>query len=151
MLGALTCLQVDVGDIVGSAFRNGYILILCIEEVYTVDGVFLVVAVEIESGTYETTKDVMLESANFHYANIRRSAHALGMLSDSSIRYSKGVNVENTEIGLKRALNIISTLGVGDISSVIVDNHNGPNLSNVFKSSGSTSSRLCGAFFLGAA
>lgn len=79
----------------------------------------------VESGTYETTKDVMLESANFHYANIRRSAHALGMMSDSSIRYSKGVNVENTEVGLSRALNIISTLGVGDISSVIVDKHNG--------------------------
>ncbi len=79
----------------------------------------------VHSGTYETTKDVMFESANFHYANIRRSSHALGMMSDSSIRYSKGVNIENTEIGLKRALNIISTLGVGDISSVIVDNHNG--------------------------
>ncbi|MBQ8615411.1 MAG: phenylalanine--tRNA ligase subunit beta [Clostridia bacterium] len=78
-----------------------------------------------ESGTYETTKHVMLESANFHYANIRRSSHALGMMSDSSIRYSKGVNVENTEVGLKRALNLISTLGAGDISSVIVDNNNG--------------------------
>ena len=76
-----------------------------------------------ESGTYETTKDVMLESANFHYANIRRSSHALGMMSDSSIRYSKGVNVENTEVGLRRALNIISSLNAGDISSVIVDNY----------------------------
>ncbi len=74
-----------------------------------------------ESGTYETTKDVMLESANFHYANIRRSAHALGMSSDSSIRYSKGVNVENTEIGLKRALNLITKLHAGDISKQIVD------------------------------
>lgn len=75
-----------------------------------------------ESGTYETTKDVMLESANFNYANIRRSAHALGLLSDSSIRYSKGVNVENAEIGLNRALNIITKLGVGEIS-VVNDNH----------------------------
>ena len=74
-----------------------------------------------DSGTYETTKSVMLESANFHFANIRRSAHALGMSSDSSIRYSKGINVENTDIGLKRALNIISNLNAGDISSNIVD------------------------------
>ena len=74
-----------------------------------------------ESGTYDTTKDVMLESANFHYANIRRSCHALGMLSDSSIRYSKGVNIENTEIGLKRALNLITKLNAGEISSTIVD------------------------------
>lgn len=76
-----------------------------------------------ESGTYETTSLVMLESANFHFANIRRSAHALGMLSDSSIRYSKGVNVENTEIGLKRALNTITKLNAGEISKEIVDVH----------------------------
>lgn len=76
-----------------------------------------------ESGTYETTQDVMLESANFHFANIRRSAHALGMLSDSCIRYSKGVNIENTEIGLKRALNIITKLNAGTISNQIVDIH----------------------------
>lgn len=76
-----------------------------------------------ESGTYETTQNVMLESANFHFANIRRSAHALGMLSDSCIRYSKGVNIENTEIGLKRALNIITKLNAGTISNQIVDVH----------------------------
>lgn len=76
-----------------------------------------------ESGTYETTQNVMLESANFHFANIRRSAHALGMLSDSCIRYSKGVNIENTEIGLKRALNIITKLNAGTISNQIVDIH----------------------------
>ncbi len=78
-----------------------------------------------ESGTYENTQNVLLESANFHFANIRRSSHALGLSSDSSIRYAKGVNIENTEIGLKRALNLISTLDAGDISSVIVDINNG--------------------------
>ena len=76
-----------------------------------------------ESGTYETTQNVVLESANFHFANIRRSAHALGMLSDSCIRYSKGVNIENTEIGLKRALNIITKLNAGTISNQIVAVH----------------------------
>lgn len=77
----------------------------------------------VESGTYETTTDVMLESANFNFANIRRSSHALGMLSDSCIRYSKGVNIENTEVGLKRALNIITKLNAGTISKRIVDVH----------------------------
>ena len=77
----------------------------------------------VESGTYETTTDVMLESANFNFANIRRSSHALGMLSDSCIRYSKGVNIENTEVGLKRALNIITKLNAGTISKQIVDVH----------------------------
>ena len=79
----------------------------------------------IESGTYPDTKNVLLESANFHFANIRRSSHALGLSSDSSIRYSKGVNIGNTDIGMKRALNIISKLNVGDISNVTVDINNG--------------------------
>ena len=79
----------------------------------------------IESGTYPDTKNVLLESANFHFANIRRSSHALGLNSDSSIRYSKGVNIGNTDIGMKRALNIISKLNVGNISNVTVDINNG--------------------------
>ncbi len=89
----------------------------------------------LESGTYPTTKDVMLESANFYYANIRRSSHALGLSSDSSIRYSKGVFVENTEIGLKRALNIISKLNAGTISNVIVDVNQGLNKKRIVESS----------------
>mgnify|MGYP005777722973 FL=1 len=79
----------------------------------------------VDSGTYPDTKNVLLESANFHFANIRRSSHALGLSSDSSIRYSKGVNIGNTEIGMKRALNIISKLNAGDISSVTVDKNSG--------------------------
>ncbi len=74
-----------------------------------------------ESGTYPTTHDVLLESANFNFVNIRHSSYQLGLSSDSSVRYSKGVFVENTEIGLKRALNIIDSIGAGSISSVIVD------------------------------
>lgn len=75
----------------------------------------------VESGTYPTTHDVLLESANFNFVNIRHSSYQLGLSSDSSIRYSKGVFVENTEIGLKRALNIIDSIGAGSISSVVVD------------------------------
>ena len=75
----------------------------------------------LESGTYPDTHNVMLESANFNFVNIRHSSYQLGLSSDSSIRYAKGVNVENTDIGLKRALNLIDSMGVGSISSVIVD------------------------------
>lgn len=79
----------------------------------------------IQSGTYPDTKNVLLESANFHFANIRRSSHSLGLGSDSSIRYSKGVNIGNTEIGMKRALNIISNLDAGKISRVTIDKNAG--------------------------
>ncbi len=97
----------------------------------------------VHSGTYPDTKNVLLESANFHFANIRRSSHALGLSSDSSIRYSKGVNIGNTDIGMKRALNLISKLNAGDISSVTVDKNCGlPNLRTVESNVQSINDRL---------
>lgn len=97
----------------------------------------------VHSGTYPDTNNVLLESANFHFANIRRSSHALGLSSDSSIRYSKGVNIGNTDIGMKRALNLISKLNGGDISSVTVDKNCGlPNLRTVESKVQSINDRL---------
>lgn len=97
----------------------------------------------VHSGTYPDTNNVLLESANFHFANIRRSSHALGLSSDSSIRYSKGVNIGNTDIGMKRALNLISKLNAGDISSVTVDKNCGlPNLRTVESNVQSINDRL---------
>lgn len=97
----------------------------------------------VHSGTYPDTKNVLLESANFHFANIRRSSHALGLSSDSSIRYSKGVNIGNTDIGMKRALNLISKLNAGDVSSVTVDKNCGlPNLRTVESKVQSINDRL---------
>ena len=74
-----------------------------------------------ESGTYETTKNVFLESAIFDYANIRHSKNELGVLTDSCLRYSKGVYENSAKYGLFRALHLISKLGVGDIAEEIVD------------------------------
>ena len=97
----------------------------------------------VHSGTYPDTKNALLESANFHFANIRRSSHALGLSSDSSIRYSKGVNIGNTDIGMKRALNLISKLNAGDVSSVTVDKNCGlPNLRTVESKVQSINDRL---------
>lgn len=97
----------------------------------------------VHSGTYPDTKNALLESANFHFANIRRSSHALGLSSDSSIRYSKGINIGNTDIGMKRALNLISKLNAGDISSVTVDKNCGlPNLRTVESKVQSINDRL---------
>lgn len=74
-----------------------------------------------ESGTYETTSDIFIESAVFHYANIRRSSNSLGLASDSSNRYAKGVAFSSAEAGLKRILSLIDELGVGEISEEIID------------------------------
>ncbi len=74
-----------------------------------------------ESGTFEDTKNIFLESAIFDYANIRHSKNSLGVLTDSCLRYSKGVYLNSADLGLRRALHLISELGVGQIYSDIVD------------------------------
>ena len=64
----------------------------------------------------DTTTDVIFECAKFARDNIRKSSKQLGQRTDASSRYEKGVDFYSVEIGLKRALNLISTLGCGTIS-----------------------------------
>ncbi len=74
-----------------------------------------------ESGTYPETKNVLFESATFNYANIRRTANALGINSDASVRFSKGVYFDSADLAMKRALHIIDKLNAGKISEKYVD------------------------------
>lgn len=55
------------------------------------------------SGINETTTDVLLESANFRPAAIRATSKKLGMLSDASYRFMRGVDAELAEFGSRRA------------------------------------------------
>lgn len=98
----------------------------------------------IDSGTYENTKDVFLESAIFDSANIRRTRNALGIVSDASLRYSKGVYNECAELGLKRALNLIDSLDVGKISNIIEDQNFGKSKSISINSSVSNINQILG-------
>ncbi len=65
----------------------------------------------------ETTKGVMFEAAKFARDNIRKSSRALGKISDSSARYSKGVDEYATVMAMKRALHLVEELGCGTVSS----------------------------------
>ena len=69
------------------------------------------------SGIKENTSSVLFESAKFARDNIRKTSRTLGQRSDSSSRYEKGVDFLSPETGMKRALNLISTLGCGKISA----------------------------------
>lgn len=69
----------------------------------------------------ETTASVMFESAKFARDNIRKSSRKLGQSSDSSQRYSKGVDEYATVMAMKRALHLIEELGCGRVSSTHVE------------------------------
>lgn len=64
----------------------------------------------------QTTKNVVFESAKFSRDNVRKTSKALGQRSDSSSRFEKGVDYLSVEMGLSRALNLISTLKCGKIA-----------------------------------
>ena len=73
----------------------------------------------------DTTKGVIFESAKFARDNVRKSSHALGQTSDSSLRFSKGVDEYTTVMAMKRALHLIEELGCGKVSSTHFDVNSG--------------------------
>ena len=70
----------------------------------------------LNSGIKDNTNAVLFESATFARDNVRKTSRALGQRSDSSARFEKGVDLYSVDIGMKRALNLISTLNCGRIA-----------------------------------
>ncbi len=70
-----------------------------------------------ESEISESTADVLLESARFAPANIRRTARALRLSSESSYRFERGVDPEGVEHASRRAARLILELAGGRLAS----------------------------------
>ena len=69
----------------------------------------------------DNTKKCVLESAVFDLKSIRITSRRIGVRTDSSARYSKGVNVANAEMGMLRALHLISRIKCGKIVRGMID------------------------------
>ena len=66
------------------------------------------------SGTYETTKDVVLESAYFHpNMDSRKSARRHGLSTDASYRFERGVDPNGQIYALKQAAILCKQLAGG--------------------------------------
>jgi len=72
---------------------------------------------EISNGT----TDVLLESAFFTPSSIRKTAKKLGIQSDASYRFERGVDIENIIGALNRASGLIAELTGGTIDKGIID------------------------------
>ena len=70
------------------------------------------------SGINEDTHSVFLEAARFAKENIRTTSRAIGLRSDSSARYEKGVDFNSVELGRERALTLFDKLGAGKVTSL---------------------------------
>lgn len=78
------------------------------------------------SGTYETTKNVVLESAYFHPTWIRKSARRHGLSTDASFRFERGIDPEGTIYALKQAAILCQQLAGGKVSMEIRDEYPTP-------------------------
>ncbi|MDR0935751.1 MAG: phenylalanine--tRNA ligase subunit beta [Oscillospiraceae bacterium] len=67
------------------------------------------------------TQSIVLESATFNGVSIRKTATALGMRTDASSRFEKGLDVLNTIPALDRACELIELLGCGEVVNGIAD------------------------------
>ena len=69
----------------------------------------------------DQTTSVVIESAVFDLKSVRLTSRKIGVRTDSSARYEKGVYFASAEQGIKRMLSLMCELGVGDILGGIID------------------------------
>ena len=78
------------------------------------------------SGTYETTKNVVLESAYFHPTWIRKSARRHGLSTDASFRFERGIDPNGVIYALQQAAILCKELAGGKVSMEIRDEYPQP-------------------------
>ena len=79
----------------------------------------------LDSEIKDDTNSVLIESACFHPAKVRRTATALGLRTEASARYEKSLDPELTMIALKRYMYLVKTIDSGAVvTSDITDVYN---------------------------
>lgn len=78
-----------------------------------------------ESEIEDDTKNLFLECAKFRRDSVRKTGRALGIRTESSGRFEKGVDIVNVGFAMDRALQLISDLDAGDIIEGVLDRNLG--------------------------
>ena len=69
----------------------------------------------------DNTKAVFFEAAKFARDSVRKTSRALGLRSDSSARFEKGVDAYTPALAMDRALHLVEELGAGRVTSYRAD------------------------------
>ena len=77
----------------------------------------------LDSGVTETTTDIFLESACFHPTWVRKTARRQGLNTDSSFRFERGVDPNNTVYAVKLAALLVKELAGGEICGDVFDHY----------------------------
>ncbi len=74
-----------------------------------------------DSEVHEGTKNILLESASFDRISVRRTSRKLGLISDSSYRFERGVDWATVDWASQRAAQLMAELAGGTVLSGVVD------------------------------
>lgn len=98
----------------------------------------------LNSGITEDTKVMVLESANFEADNIRKTSKALGLRTESSSRFEKGIDPNLCMEASDRFCHLIEEIGAGKVVSGIIDIYNGVRVSETVKVRASRVNKVLG-------
>ena len=94
-----------------------------------------------------TTKRVLIESAYFTPTSIRKTAKRLGLGTDASHRFERGIDPEGTIRAVNRAAQLMAELGRGKLISGVIDEYPNKQASRTVSLSVKKTNRLLGMQF----
>ena len=74
----------------------------------------------------DDVQNLLFEAANFDGTNIRLSAKRIGLRTDASGKFEKGLDPNNAEAAINRACQLIEEFGAGEVVGGIVDDYENP-------------------------
>ncbi|HEY8505776.1 MAG TPA: phenylalanine--tRNA ligase subunit beta, partial [Gemmataceae bacterium] len=80
----------------------------------------------LETEVTEKTKNVLLESANFDFVSVRRTARAFDLPSEASARFSRGIHPETVKPAALRAAQLMAEYAGGQVVDGIADAYPAP-------------------------
>lgn len=127
--------KIDLGKIIVRNANQGEKIVTLDEEERTLDSDILVIADDKKalalagimggeySGISDDTRDIVLECANFDAAKIRKASKKLGLRSDSSALFEKGLNTDTVEQAMDRAISLIIDCAGGEVLNGMLDSN----------------------------
>ena len=130
----------DLRDVSGSHIivrraNDGEMITTLDEQEHKLDSSMLVIADEqravavagvmgaLNSEVKDDTTTVLFESANFDGASVRVTAKKLGMRTEASAKYEKGLDPNMTLDAVNRACELVEMLGAGEVVGGVIDIH----------------------------
>ena len=71
----------------------------------------------------EDTRNILFEAAHFNSASIRRTSRKLGLRSEASGRFERGLSSNNVLKAMNRAMYLVNLLGAGEVDETYYDSY----------------------------